>query len=37
MMKKRILAALLATVMLAASATGCAQKGDTGTAAGDRL
>ena len=37
MMKKRILAALLATVMLAASATGCAQKGDTGTAAGDTV
>ncbi len=34
-MKKRFLAAALAAVMLAASATGCAQKGSTQSTAGD--
>lgn len=37
MMKKRFLAAALAAVMLAASATGCAQKGTTATATGDTI
>lgn len=36
-MKKRFLAAALAAVMLAASATGCAQNGNTGAAAGDTV
>ncbi len=37
MMKKRLLAAALAAVMLTATATGCAQNGNTGAAAGDTV